>query len=162
VLARKRVRSRGVSVIQIQTASKVTGGLLILTAVLGIVLLVEDNVLRTGAVLHYYSLTALVALDVIIGIFLLTKPTKVTFSITMGWVLLRIILQFADLSQASVYQFANYGQFADYLFNPASGVSASLGNPPGVPGALIDLIVFLEIVVLAIAWKGSSDSASPT
>jgi hypothetical protein len=145
-----------VSVIQIQTASKASGGLLILAAVLEIVLLVEDNVLRMGAVLHYYALIVFVALDVVIGIFVLAKPTKITFSIVMGWVLLRIILQFADLSQASVYKFANYGQFADYLFNPASGTSASFGNPPGVPGALIDLIVFLEIVVLAIAWKGRS------
>ena len=156
LLTQKRARSCEVPAIQIRTASKVSGGLLIFTAALGIALLIEDNVLRTGAVLHYYALITFVALDVMIGIAILAKPTMTTFSIAMGWVLLRIIVQFADLSQASVYQFANYAQFADYLFNPASGVSASFGNPPGVPGTLIDIIVLSEIVVLAIAWKGRS------
>ncbi|MGA2971759.1 MAG: hypothetical protein ABSE39_03930 [Candidatus Bathyarchaeia archaeon] len=35
-----------------------------------------------------------------------------------------------------------------------SGLAVSLGNPPGVPGALIDLILALEIAVFAVAWKG--------
>ncbi len=128
--------------------------MLILTAILGLLILSADNVLRTGAPAHYYALIGFVILDFAVGIFVMTKPTKTAFSIAMGWSLLRIILQIADITQASAYQFASYGQFADYLFNPGSGLAVSLGNPPGVPAALIDLILILEIAVIAVAWKG--------
>jgi hypothetical protein len=138
----------------LQAASKVSGGLLALTAILGIAILGFDNVLRTGAPAHYYALIGFVILDIAVGIFVITKHTKKAFSIVIGWCLLRIILQIADISQASVYQFSSYVQFADYLFNPASGLAVSLGNPSGVPGALIDLILALEVVVIVVAWKG--------
>ncbi len=121
---------------------------------MGLVISGVDNVLRTGAPAHYYALIGLVSVDIVVGSFVVAKPTKIAFSIAIGWSLLRIILQVADISQASVYQFSSYGQFADYLFNPASALSVSLGNPPGVPGALIDLILILEMAVVAVAWKG--------
>lgn len=141
-------------IIQTTTASKVSGGLLILTAIFGLLILGTDNVLRTGAPAHYYALIGFVILDLAVGILVITKPTKTAFSIAIGWSLLRIILQIADVTQASAYQFSSYGQFADYLFNPGSGLAASLGNPPGVPAALIDLILIMEIAVIAVAWKG--------
>jgi hypothetical protein len=134
-------------------ASKACGALLIVSAILGIVLLALDNVLRTSAILHYYSLVAFVIVDVAIGIYILARPGKMVLSIAIIWCVVRIILQFADLSQASVYQFSSYGQFADYLFNPTSSLSISLGNPAGVPGLLIDLILILELAVIAIAWR---------
>jgi hypothetical protein len=134
----------------------VSGGLLVLTAILGLTILGWDSVLRTGAPVHYYALIGFVTVDIAIGAFVMTKPTKTAFTIAIAWSLLRIILQIADISQASAYQFASYGQFADYLFNPASGLAVSLGNPPGVPAALIDLILILEIAVIAVASKGRS------
>ena len=137
-----------------QAASKASGGLLVLTAILGLVIIGFDNVLRTGAPAHYYALMGFVVLDFAVAIFIVARPTRAAFSIAIGWCLLRIILQIADISQASVYQFSSYAQFADYLFNPASGLAVGLGNPPGVPGALIDLILALEIAVFAVAWKG--------
>ncbi len=137
-----------------QAASKVSGVLLALTAILGLAILSFDNVLRTGAPAHFYTLVGFVILDFAVGILVVARPTKTAFSIVIGWCLLRIILQIADISQASVYQFSSYVQFADYLFNPASGLAVSLGNPPGVPAALIDLILALEIAVIAVAWKG--------
>jgi hypothetical protein len=138
------------------SAPKLIGGLVILTAIFGLILLGLDNVLRSGAPTHFYALALFVIVDVVVGILVIAKPTRLAYTIVIGWSLLRIILQFADVSQAAAYQFSSYGQFADYLFNPASAVSASLGNPLGVPGALIDLIVILEIVVLAIAWNARS------
>ncbi len=120
---------------------------------LGIALLALDNVLRTYATLHYYALLAFVIVDTAVGIYVLARPVKMVFSIAIIWCIVRIILQFADLSQASVYHFSSYGQFADYLFDPASSLSVSFGNPSGVPGLLIDLILILEVAVIAIAWR---------
>jgi hypothetical protein len=120
---------------------------------LGIALLALDNVLRTGATLHYYALLAFVIVDIAVGIYVLARPVKMVFSIAIIWCIVRIILQFADLSQAAVYQFSSYAQFADYLFNPASSLSISFGNPPGVPGLLIDLILVLEVAVIVVAWR---------
>ncbi len=112
-----------------------------------------DDVLRTFAILHYYALIAFVVVDVAVGIYVLARPGNMAFLIATIWCVARIILQFADLSQASVYQFSSYGQFADYLFNPTSSLSVSFGNPPGVPGLLIDLILILEIAIIVIAWR---------
>lgn len=141
------------SVPQGSRASKACGALLILSAILGIALLALDNVLRTYATIHYCALLAFVIVDIVVGIYVLARPRKMVFSIAIIWCIVRIVLQFADLSQASVYQFSSYGQFADFLFNPTSSLSVSLGNPPGVPGLLIDLILILEVAVIAIAWK---------
>jgi len=141
------------SVPQGTRASKACGALLLLSAILGIALLALDNVLRTYATLHYYALLAFVVVDIAVGIYVLARPGKIVFSIAIIWCIVRIILQFADLSQASTYQFSSYGQFADYLFNPTSSLSVSFGNPPGVPGLLIDLILILELAVIAIAWR---------
>lgn len=147
-----------VPVIQTTTASKVSGGLLIFSAIFGLLILGTDSVLR-GASAHYFALIGFVILDIAVGILVIARPTKMAFSIAIGWSLLRIILQIADITQASTYQFSSYGQFADYLFNPGSGLAVSLGNPPGVPAALIDLIMIIEIAVTAISWKARSGQA---
>ena len=51
-----------------------------------------------------------------------------------------------------------YRDFADYLFNPVSSIATSAGNPMGVPGALIDLIILFELVVIVVAWSARSAS----
>ena len=127
-----------------------------LTGILGIAILGTDNVLRSGAPMHYYALIVFVIVDFIVGAFVLTKGTRPALLVAIAWSILRIVLQIADLSQASVYQFSSYAQFADYLFKPTSGMAVSLGNPPGVPGALIDLIIVFELAVIAIAWGARS------
>ena len=127
-------------------ASRACGGLLILSAVFGIGILALDTVLRTATV-YYYALLAFVVVDVAVGVSILARPVRMVFSIAIIWCAVRIVLQFADLSGSS------YVQFADYLFNPASSFSVSLGNPPMVPGLLIDCILILEFAVIAIAWR---------
>jgi hypothetical protein len=139
---------------QTSQASRIAGGLLALTGILGIVILALDQVLR-GAPMHYYALIAFVIVDFAAAGLALAKPGKTAFTVAGGWAGLRILLQIADLSQAHLYQF-RYTQFADYLFNPMSSLSSSLGNPLGIPGAAIDLIVILEIIVAALAWKARS------
>jgi len=146
----------GVEPMQSVIIPKVVGGLMLLTAVLGIVILGFDGVLRSGAPAHYYALIFFVAVDILIGILVTTKPSNSTYTAVVWWSSLRIILQLADISQASMYQFASYGQFADYLFNPASAVSAGLGNPPAIPGLPIDLILILELAAIVLSLKGRS------
>ena len=63
------------------------------------------------------------------------------------WSILRIVIQLADVATAPMSQMS-YGDFANYLFNPTIITSP---NPPGVPAALIDLILILEIVVAGVA-----------
>jgi hypothetical protein len=135
------------------SVSKVVGGLLFLTAILGLVIVGLDSVLRAYAPTHYYALIFFVIVDIAVGILVIVKPTRSVYSAVVIWSLIRIILQLADVSQSAVYQFSSYGQFADYLFNPASAVSASFGNPPGIPGLPIDFILILEILALVPAWK---------
>ena len=130
------------------------------TAALGLVILAFDSVLRTYALTHYDALILFVMADIATGIFVIAKPTKVAYSVVVAWSMLRIILQFADVSQAAVYQFSSYGQFADYLFNPASALSASFGNPAGIPGLPVDLILGIELLALVLAWKQRSGSTN--
>jgi hypothetical protein len=109
--------------------------------------------------MHYYALIFFVIVDIAAGILVIMKPARSIYSGVVIWSLIRIILQLVDVSQAAVYQFSSYGQFADYLFNPASALSTSFGNPPGIPGLPIDLILILEILVLVLAWKQHSSSS---
>jgi hypothetical protein len=51
-----------------------------------------------------------------------------------------------------------YVDFADYLFSP---LATNPPNPTGVPGALIDLIIILQIIVIWLAWKGRSSVGKP-
>jgi len=138
--------------------AKLAGVLLALCGILGIGILSMDQVLRgaidptAGVPLHYYALIVFVVLDFIFAGVAFAKPVK-GLALAGGWSLLRIIIQIADLSQAHAYYF-RYTQFADYLFNPMSSLSTSLGNPPGVPAVFIDLILLFELIVV-ILWKRS-------
>ena len=143
-------------------ASRIAGCLLALCGILGIGILSMDQVLRgatdpmlNGIPVHYYALMLFVVLDFIFAGVAFAKPER-GLALAGGWSLLRIILQLADLSQAHAYMF-RYTQFADYLFNPASPLSTSLGNPPGVPAIFIDLILLFELVIV-ILWKKGSPS----
>lgn len=142
-----------VSAIQTSKASKIAGALLALTAILGIVILAADNVLR-AVPMHFYALIVFVITDFAVGVFVLMKPSKMAFTIAAAWSALRIIVQIADVSQAQALGMT-YSQFADYLFNP---ISTSAPNPMGVPGALIDLIIILEIIVIWVAWGARSSA----
>jgi hypothetical protein len=133
-------------------ASKTIGGLLVVSAVLGIVLLAVDKVLRSGAPSHYDALIGFVIVDLVVGALAIAKPTAGVGRLTAVWAALRILIQIADLSQAPVYQFS-YAQFADYLFNPLSSLSTSFGNPAGIPSVPIDLILIIDIVVLVMALR---------
>lgn len=139
-------------------ASRVAGGLLAISGVLGVIILALDQVLR-GAPPHMYALALFVIIDFTLAGYLLAKPSRMSFTLAAASSLLRIILQVADVSQAHLYQF-RYREFADYLFNPFSSWPATLGNPPGVPAALIDLILLFEVIVVAVAWGARSASKS--
>jgi len=70
------------------------------------------------------------------------------------WVVVRIVIQVGDIYLGQMFQFT-YSQFADYLFNPLSPVSGSLGNPTGIPAVPIDLILICDIIVLLAAARVS-------
>jgi hypothetical protein len=140
-----------VSAIQTSTASKTAGALLALTGILGIVILAADNVLR-AVPMHLYALIVFVIIDFAVAGFVFLKPSKMAFTTAAAWSALRIIIQIADVSQGPVLGMG-YTDFANYLFNPAS---ASGSNPMGVPAALIDLIMILEVVVILVAWRARS------
>ena len=131
------------------STSKTVGLLLAITGILGVVILVADKILP-AVPMHYYALVVFVIVDFVFAGFVLMKPSKMSFMLAAAWSLLRIIIQIADVSQASAPGIGlSYADFASYLFNP---VGATPPNPMGVPGALIDLIVLLEIVVFWLAW----------
>lgn len=142
------------------TASKVAGGLLVLSALFGIGILGLDQVLQKYAPMHYYGLIVLVIIDLVVGFLLSAKPMRTYLTLAMVWSIVRIIIQIADVSQAQASGFSGYGQFAAYLFNPMSSVSVQLGNLPGIPAALIDLIILLDIVVAVVAWLGRSSKSN--
>ena len=131
------------------SASKTVGALLALTGILGIVILVADKILPMVP-MHYYALVAFVVVDFVVAAIVLVKPSMMSFTVAAAWSLLRILIQIADVSQAPAPGIQmSYGDFASYLFNP---IGATPPNPTGVPGALIDLIIILEIVAFWLAW----------
>lgn len=149
------------SVFEIQTskASIIVGALVALAGVLGILILAFDKILRESVPAHFYALIVFVLIDFIIAAVVLAKPSRMAFTVAAGWSLLRVILQIADVSQAHQPGIEmRYRDFADYLFNPLSSIATSAGNPPGIPGALIDLIMIFEIIVLVVAWRARSAS----
>jgi len=127
--------------------SRTIGTLFVLSGVLGIVLLTLDQVLRTYASQHYDALIAFVIIDFLVGALAFPMPQKLMLKVAVIWATLRILIQLGDVFLGPMFQFT-YSQFADYLFNPASALSTSSGNPPGIPSVPIDLILFFDIVVL--------------
>jgi hypothetical protein len=135
------------------SASKTVGSLLALTGILGIIILAADQVLPSVPA-HYYALVVFVIVDFAMAGLVLAKPSKMAFTLAASWSLLRILLQFADVTQGPGLGMT-YNEFADYLFDP---LATNTGNPIGVPAALIDLIVILEAIVVSLAWKARSSS----
>jgi hypothetical protein len=136
------------------------GAPLALSGILGLGILLTDKILQ-GATDHFYALILFVIVDFLLSGLVVAKPDRTAFKLAAIWCTLRILLQLADISQAPVYQFT-YAQFADYLFNPVSSLSSSLGNPPGVPGILLDLIIVLELVIVVSVAKPTGSTQRVT
>lgn len=141
-------------------SSRRLGALLAIIGLLGLVILFTDQILR-GATDHFYALIFFVIVDFVLSGLVIAKPGRTIFKLAAVWCALRIMLQLALISQAPLYQFT-YAQFADYLFNPVSSLSSSLGNPTGIPGAVIDLLTALQVVTTAVAWKNRSTLGTAT
>lgn len=129
------------------TLSRTIGTLFAISGLLGIVILALDQVLRTGAPQHYDALILFVIIDFLVGALAFRIPEKLMLKVAAAWCALRIVIQVGDIALGPMFQFT-YGQFADYLFNPASALPASLGNPTGIPAVPIDLILICDIAVL--------------
>ena len=138
-----------VSGMQTSIGSKVVAVLLVITGILGVVILGTDQILRQTALAHAYVLAVFVIIDLAVAGVVLVKPTKMNFTLSALWSVLRLVLQIADVSQAHMYQM-RYREFAAYLFTPTM---ATPPNPTGIPGAVIDLIMILEIIVTVVAWR---------
>jgi hypothetical protein len=128
--------------------SRTIGTLFVISGILGITLLALDRVLLTGAPQHYDALIGFVIIDFLVGALAFPMPQRLMLKVTAIWSALRILIQLGDVMLGPMFQFT-YAQFADYLFNPASALPASLGNPPGIPPVPIDLILICDIVILA-------------
>jgi hypothetical protein len=133
---------------EMKNASKLVGALLVLTGILGVVILSADQILRESlGGQHWYGLLAFVIIDFAVAAYVLSKPSGASLTFGAVWSILRIVIQLADVATAPMSQMS-YGDFANYLFNPTIITSP---NPPGVPAALIDLILIMEIVVAGVA-----------
>jgi hypothetical protein len=134
-------------------ASRTVSSLLALTAILGIIILGADQVLPLVPA-HYYALVVFVIIDFAMAGLVFVKPSRMAFTLAASWSVLRILVQFADVTQGPGVGMT-YNEFADYLFDP---LATDTGNPMGVPAALIDLIIILEAIVVSLAWKARSSS----
>ncbi len=143
--------------LQASAASKVAGGLLALSGLLGVVLLATDQILREAlSGRHFYGLIVLVIIDFAAAAYVLTKPSKSAFTLAAAWGALRIVISIADVFVGPATGVpVSSAEFADYLFNPTL---TSPPNPPGVPGVLMDLITVLEVIVIGIAWSARSSA----
>jgi hypothetical protein len=132
-------------------ASKLAGGLLAITGLLGIIILASDQILRESlGGQHWYGLIAFVVIDFVVAAYLVVRPSGTSLMFSAVWSIIRIVIQLADVATAPMSQMS-YGDFANYLFNPALVTNP---NPPGVPAAPVDLILLLELVVVGVAFSG--------
>jgi len=138
--------------LQTSNASRATGTLLILIGLLGLSVLALDRILWETAPMHAYGLILFVIIDFALSGFVIAKASRMAFTLAAGWSALRIIIQIGDVLLAPTVGMPYVG-FADYLFNPTA---VNPPNPAGVPGAPIDLIIILQIIVIWGAWKGRS------
>ena len=129
-------------------ASKLASGFLAVTAVLGIIMLATDQILRDSlSGQHWDALAVFVIIDLAVAVYVVVKRSRTGLTLGAAWSILRIIIQLADVVIAPTLQMS-YGDFANYLFNPTLITSP---NPPGVPAALIDLIIILELATAGVA-----------
>lgn len=101
---------------------------------------------------HAYGLIAFVIIDFIIAVLLLTRPSKMAFTAAAAWSILRIVIQIADVYFGPAIGLS-YGDFANYLFNPTI---VTAPNPPGIPAVLIDLIIIIQLIVVAVSLRARS------
>jgi hypothetical protein len=146
-----------VSAIKTSTASRIAGGLLAVIGLLGILILVLDGILWKTAPAHAYALVVFVIIDFGTGAFVLAKPSRMAFTLAVAWSAVRIAIQVGDVFLGPAVGMTAV-DFAGYLFNP---VATNPPNPTGVPGALIDLIIILQIIAIWSAWKGRSFIRNP-
>jgi hypothetical protein len=140
---------------EISKSSRKAGILLVLIAVLGAAILAMDKILwQSMGGTHAYALIALVIVDLVIAILLLTRPSKMSLTVAAVWSILRMLLQVADVYNGPAMSLS-YGDFANYLFNPTL---VTAPNPLGVPAALIDAIIILQLIVIVVALTGRSAS----
>ena len=133
-------------------SSKVVAGLLAIIGLLGVLVLTFDRILWQTAPVHANALIVFVIIDLAAGAFVLAKPSGMTFTLAGVWSALRIAIQIGDILLGPSFGLS-YAQFASYLFNPAY---VNPPNPTGIPGAPIDLIVILEIIVIWVTWRAGS------
>jgi hypothetical protein len=136
---------------EVNLTSRLAGGMFAATGFLGVIILATDQILRESlGGQHWDALVVFVIIDFALAAYLVAKPSRNSLTLGAAWAILRIIIQLADVATAPMSQMS-YGDFANYLFNPTLVTSP---NPPGVPAALIDLIIVLELV---IAWISLSN-----
>ena len=135
--------------------TKKIAALLAITGLLSVVLLLFDSVLRSGAPTHYDTVIIFALVDFGLAAVVAAKSSRTTLMLAVAWSALQILLEIGDITQASVYQFSSYAQFADYLFNPLSATATSLGNPLGIPGAVLDLSLLLQLITAVQGWRAS-------
>lgn len=126
---------------EISKAARAVGGLLAVVGVLGVIIIVFDSVLQEYAPLHFDALIVFVIVDFSLASLAMIKPSKATFTLAALWSVLRIALLIGDVLQ---------GVSFNYLFNPFNVVDE---NPPGIPGAMLDLMLVLQLVVIPISLK---------
>jgi len=124
--------------------------LLAVVGILGVILLTFDKSLQQYAPSHFDALIAFVVIDFALAALIVIKPRRTTLTLVVGWSLLRIILQIGDVLLGSNLGFQSNAQFANYLFNPLYPVE---GNPPGVPGALLDVMLLLQLATIGLGWR---------
>lgn len=125
----------------ISKTSKSVGALLAIIGVLGIIILAFDSVLRGYAPSHFDALIVFVLVDFSLASIVVIKPSKATFTLAAVWSVLRIALLLGDVLQ---------GVSFNYLFNPLNVVD---GNPPGIPAAVLDLMLILQVIVIPMSVR---------
>ena len=157
----RRVRGRGrrkaggaLTMRPALATSRIIQAMFLISGVLGVVILVLDRDLRNGAPGHYDALILFVAVDFLVGTLTFQMSEKLMLKVAAIWSTLRIVIQIGDIALAPIF-FFTYVEFADYLFNPASMVPATLVNPPGIPSIPIDLILICDVVVLLTVARAS-------
>ena len=127
--------------LDMQRMSKSVGTLLAVIGILGVLILAFDAVLREYAPTHFDALIMFVIIDFSMASAAIFKPSKATFTLAAAWSLLRITLLVGDVLQ---------GVSFNYLFNPFNVVDT---NPPGIPGAVLDLMLILQIILIPTSLK---------
>jgi hypothetical protein len=130
--------------------AKKVAALLAIVGILGVLLAVFDKGLQEYAPSHFDVLIVFVLVDFGLAALITAKPNRSSLTLAVVWSVLRIVLQLGDVFLGTSLGFDSNAQFADYLFNPLNSVE---GNPPGVPAAIIDLIMLLQLAIVGLGWK---------